>query len=303
MKHIPALLLLALACFYAPTGTAQGTAPKEVIAIYHFTTARDYSYDYAIGVGNAVEAGVLRSGRFTVVERSRFGSIADEERFKEANTSDIVRKASKLGAKAIITGHVVGVSRGDIVSSGGERSGKEYVEMSLSFKITDVASSEIRKSEIVSGRGEGKNYTEAAQNAYISVDKIIRAHVAAYLPQRFKFMSVVSTGTKKETEYLDKFKIWAGSDDGLKPSDIIDIYKVTMLTNPNTGKKVEEKTLLAQAKVNEVNGGSSSTCQLIDAKRKGAPLLAEINGNPTGIAFEFQGNWYQQVRLIDLLSK
>lgn len=292
-----------LACFAAPPCSAQGTAPKEVIAIYHFTTARDYSYDYAIGVGNAVEAGVLRSGRFTVVERSRFGSIADKERFKEANTSDIVRKASKLGAKTIITGHIAGVSRGDLVNSSRELTGREYVDISLSFKIIDVASGEIKMSELIRGRGEGRTSAEAVQAGYQNIDKIIRAHVASYLPQRFKFMAVVSKGTKKEAEYLDKFKIWAGSDDGLKANDVIDIYKVTTLTNPNTGKKVEEKTALGQAKVAEVNGGSSSTCQMVDARRKGTALLAEIEANPGSVVFEYKGNWYEQLSWRDVFAK
>lgn len=297
--HVLMLLGSLLFSYYLNAQTGNGTA-REVIAIYHFTTARDYSYDYAVGVGNAVEAGVLRSNRFTVVERSRFGSISDEERFKEANTSEVVRKASKLGAKTIITGHIIGISRGDLVS-GGTPTGKEYVEISLSFKIIDVGSGEIKMSESVRGRGEGKNYAEAAQNAYGSVDKIIRAHVANYLPQRFRFMSIVSTGTKKGVAYLDKFKIWAGSDDGIKPEDVVEIYRITTLTNPNTGKKVEEKALLAQARIAEVNGAATATCQLIGGKQSGITALDAINKDASNIIFEYKGNWHERRSPLDLL--
>lgn len=93
-------------------------AGKDVVAIYHFTTAREFSYDYAVGMGNAVEAGFIRSTRFTVVERNRFGLIKDEEKFREANTTDIVNKASKFGAKVIVTGHIVSVSQGDLTYEG-----------------------------------------------------------------------------------------------------------------------------------------------------------------------------------------
>ena len=297
---LSALLLSAL-LVNIKTPAQTGTAAKEIVAIYPFTTARGYSYDYAMDVGNAVEAGVLRSNRFKVVERNRFGSVKDEDKFKEANTSDIVAKASKMGAKIIITGHIVGVSKGDLVNSSGVSTGREYVEISMSIKIIDVATAEIKMSETIRGRGEGKNYAETAQMAYQSIDKIIRANVAAYLPQRFKFMSVVTTGTKKDVPYLEKFKIWAGSDEGLKPEDVVEIYKISTLTNPNTGKQVEEKELLAQARVVEVNGASTSTCQIIEAKRKGGVVLEGVNGDAAHIIFEYKGNWHEEKTIGEML--
>lgn len=305
MRLIALPLFFAAQLFLLPAIIAQtkpAAAAKDVVAIYPFTTARSYSYDYAVGAGNAVEAGVLRSGRFTVVERSRFGSVSEEERFTEANTSDIVRKASKLGAKTIITGHIAGVSHGPLVNGSGVSAGREYAEISLSFKIIDVNSGEIRMSEIIIGRGEGTTSTEAMQGAYQNIDKILRGNVAAYLPQRFKFMSVVSTGSKKDVAYLDKFKIWAGADDGLKAEDVLEIYQITTLVNPNTNKPVEEKTLLAQARVAEVNGGSSSTCQVIDGKRKGAAVLAQINAEPARVVFEYKGNFHVRMTWGDMLK-
>lgn len=290
MKRTLLQAVFLLICFTSVT-QAQNTAPKETIAVYYFTTARDYSYDYAEGVGNAIEAGILRANRFKVVERNRFGAIKDEDKFREANTSEIVNKAGKLGAKTIVTGHVVGVSRGDLMRDH-LPTGREYIEISVSFKIIDVATGEIKKSEIIRGRGEGQNYSQAAQQAYITLDGLARGNVAAYLPQRFKFMSVVTTGNKKGADYLEQFKIWAGSDDGLRREDVVEIYRISNLTNPNTGQKVEEKEFLAQAAVTEVNGGSTATCAVIDAKKRGAAVLAVINSHPADLVLEYKGNWY-----------
>lgn len=69
---------------------------KEVVAIYPFTSASGCDYSYAQSVGNAIESGFVRSVRFNVVERSRFGSISLEERFKEANTTSVVKLQQNL---------------------------------------------------------------------------------------------------------------------------------------------------------------------------------------------------------------
>lgn len=273
---------------------------KDIVAIYPFTTSRDYTYDYALSVGNAVEAGFVRSGRFTVVERNRFGSVLDEDRFKEANTADIVKKAARFGAKTIVTGHVVGVSHGDVLDYNNRPSGNVYVEVSLSFKIIDVETGVIKMSEIIRGKGVEKNNTAAQQNAYITIDQMVRRYVNFYLPQRFKFMSVVATGTRKKQEYLDKFKIWGGSDNGLNVGDVIEIYSVNFLTNPDSKQQVEEKQLLAQANITEINSGSTATCTIIDGSKKGQPVLA-LSATPEKLVIEYKGNWYQKKSFLDAL--
>ncbi len=281
--------------------TASAQPAKETIAVYHFTSALGHSYDYALGVGNAVEAGILRSNRFTVVERTRFGSIKEEDKFREANTSEIVNRASKFGAKTLVTGHVVGVSSGDLVSSG-RPTGKEYIEISVSFKILDVGTSQIMKSEIIRGKGEGKNRAEALQNAYLVLDRLSRAHIGSYLPQTFKLMAIEQTEKRKNDEVLRVFKIWGGSKDGLMTDDVIDINYVTYLTNPNTGERVTEKQLLGQAKIDEVNGASSSTCSLLNYKKNGQKILELMRSNSESISLEYKGIWHEKRSWADLLG-
>lgn len=276
------------------TGTVvANSSGKDVVAIYHFTSAREFSYDYAIGMGNAVEAGFVRSGRFTVVERNRFGTIKEEEKFREANTNDIVSKASKFGAKIIVTGHIVSVSQGDVVSSTGLSTGTKYAEISLSFKIIDVQSGEIKFSEIINGKGDGSTSTEAMLNAYVTIDNLVRRNIGAFMPQQFKFMSVVSKMTRKKKEYVDKIKIWGGSDHGLKVGDAVHIYTVSYLTNPNTGKQVEEKKILAHASIIEINSGSTSTCTIIntaEASKFNDEILPILTGQPEKLIIEYKGS-------------
>ena len=278
------------------TETASGKTQesgKEVLAVYYFTTSRDYSYDYAQSVGNAVEAGFLRSHRFTLVERNRFGTIKEEEKFKEANTSEIVGKASKLGAKTIVTGHIVSVSQGNIVGANNLPTGNKYAQIGLSFKIIDVASGEIKYSEMINGKGEGTTATEAIQDAYLQIDKLVRANVGNYLPQRFKFMTIVSKTTHKKKEYLDQFKIWGGSDNGLKVGDAVEIYTVSYLTNPDTGKQIEEKKIIAHGSVLEVNSGTTATCSITNTSdlTKYNPEILDLASTPEKMIIEYKGNW------------
>lgn len=274
----------------SPAPVAANTTGKDVVAIYHFTIAREYGYDFAVGVGNAVEAGFVRSSRFTVVERNRFGAIREEDKFREANTSDLVSKASKLGAKTIVTGHIAGISHGDIVDYSGKPTGREYREISLSFKIIDVTSGQIKKSEMIRGRGEGENAAQAMQQAYVAIDQVVRRQVASYLPQTFKFMSIVSKGIRKKQEYLNAFKIWGGQENGLKIGDVVDLYLVNYLINPNNNQRVEEKQLIAQAAITEINSGSTATCTVVDGSRKGTSLLTTVESMPDKIIIEFKGS-------------
>ena len=261
---------------------------KPVVAIYHFTSAYGYAYDFALSTGNAVEAGFVRSGRFTVVERNRFGLIKEEEKFKEANTADVVAKAGKLGAQTLVTGHIIGVTTGDvgrtnIIGLPAVRS--NVAQVSLAFKIIDVATGQIQKSETILGKGEGATSAEAMQKAYDDVDRLARAFVAEFLPQRFEFASEVEVDKKGK---LQKFKIWGGTDQGIKPGDIIEIYELSYVTSPS-GKKIEEKKLRGEARVKEVHSVESSTCELLKYSSIGEQLRQDIKSKPGAIVFEYKG--------------
>lgn len=264
---------------------------KEVIAIYPFTTSALYGYDFALSAGNAVEAGFVRSKRFTVVERSRFGIIKEEEKFKEANTEEIVKKASKLGAKVLVTGHIIAVTTAYDPSGSTNPfptiSVKNHIaQISLSFKIIDVETGSIKKSETILGKGRGTTPAEAMQDAYQEIDRLARAQVAEFLPQRFVYANEVEIDKKNR---LKKFKIWGGSDQGLKEGDLIEIYELSYITNPATGKRIEEKKLRATAKVTEVNSTETATCELQNAGSVGEQILLDLKAKPDAMVFEYKG--------------
>ncbi|MCR6722293.1 MAG: CsgG/HfaB family protein [Chitinophagaceae bacterium] len=266
----------------------QAQPGKAVIAIYHFTSAYGYSYDHAMSTGNAVEAGFVRSGRFTVVERNRFGIIKDEEKFKEANTAEIVAKAAKLGAKTLVTGHIIAVTTGETTKApfpSPVPTRVNVAQISLAFKLIDVETGQILKSETILGKGDGQTHAEAMQKAYDDVDQRARAYVAEFLPQRFEFASEVEVDKKGR---LQKFKIWGGSDQGIKAGDIIEIFELSYVTSPS-GKKIEEKKLRGEAKVKEVNSVESSTCELQKSTTIGEQLRNDIKNKPGVIVFEYKG--------------
>lgn len=262
---------------------------KETVAVYPFTSSRSYDYEFATSVGTAVEAGFVRSGRFSVVERSKFKVLSEEDKFREANTNDIVEQATKFGAKVVVTGHVIGVSQGNMLGIDKTPNGKKYVDLSVSFKIIDVKTGTIEMSETITGRGVDTTPATASQAAYQDLDKQARAFVAAYLPQRFAFMSVAGVKERKKDSYMETFKIWGGSDNGLKAGDLLQIYQVSTLTNPTTKEVIEEKKLLAEAKVTEVNSGSTSTCEIITPAKYGQSLLDLANNSPEKVVIEYHG--------------
>lgn len=257
---------------------------KDVIAIYPFTSAAGFNYDYAVSAGTAVEAGVVRSDRFTVVERSRFGIIREEERFKEANTAEVIKKAAKLGAKTLITGHVIAVSAG--LSRGLLNVITNEAQISISFKIMDVETGEIKKSETVLGKGNGSSLAAAMQKAYEEIDRQARAYIAEYLPQRFDYAGEEEVDKKGR---LQKFKIWGGSGQGLKAGDMLQIYEVSYITRPGSTKPIQEKKLRGEARIKEVNSTETATCELQNANTVGEQLLTDLRNNPKSIVFEYKG--------------
>ena len=266
-----------------------GDPSKDNVAIYPFTSAAGYDYDYAESTGNAVEAGFVNSTRFNVVERNHFGSISQEERFKEVNTDNVVRIAAKMGAKYIITGYITGASTSPIYNTYDHTLDYYQTTISLSFKIIEVETSLIKTSEAVNIVGKGASTALSKGDANGSLSGFTRRVIAANFPQRFKFMAVGSTEIKKKLPVLSTFKIWAGSDNGIRLGDLVEIYTVSYVTNPNTQKRVEEKTNIGFATITAINSGSTSTCEVYKPQRYGAAMLDAVSKNPELVVIEYTG--------------
>ncbi|WP_352432884.1 CsgG/HfaB family protein [Mucilaginibacter sp. PAMB04168] len=266
-----------------------GDPSKDNVAIYPFTSATGYDYDYAQSVGNAVESGFVRSTRFNVAERNRFGAISAEERFKEVNTDNVVKIAAKLGAKYIITGHITGASSNPVYNSYDHKLQSYQTTISLSFKIIEVQTSLIKVAESINIIGSGGTTALSKGNAYASIDGITRRLIAAYFPQRFKFMAVGEKEMKKKQEVLKSFKIWGGSDHGIKPGDAVEIYILNYVRNPATGKQVEERTNLGIATITAINSGTTATCEVYRPGKYGAQMLEVINKSPDMVVIEYTG--------------
>ena len=143
----------------------------------------------------------------------------------------------------------------------------------------------ILKDEPILGSGKGNTPSEAMHESYIDMDKKSRIFVAEYLPQRFGYASDVEVDKKNR---LKKFKIWGGSDQGLKEKDVVEIYRLSYTVSPK-GKKIEEKKLVGTAKIIEINSTESCTCELQKSGDIGESLLNEIKTNPQSIVFEYKG--------------
>lgn len=265
-----------------------GDPTKDNVAIYPFTSATGYDYDYAQSVGNAVESGFVRSTRFNVVERNRFGSISKEEQFKEVNTSSIVKIAAKFGAKYIITGHVTGANTGETYDSQNKFSGYQTT-ISVAFKIIEVETGLIKVAESIIISGSGGSTASAKGAAYQSIDGITRRIIAANFPLRFKFMAVGLTDVKKKQEVLRTFKFWGGSENGIKVGDVVEVFYLTYAVNPANNKKVEEKNNIGIATITAVNSSSTSTCEVYKPGKYGLQLLEAVTKTPELVVIEYTG--------------
>lgn len=275
----------------------QAIQTKDNIAIYPFTSATGYDYEYAESVGNAVEAGFVRSQRFNVVERNRFGIIKKEERFKEVNTSEIVKIAAKFGAKFIITGHITGANTGELYTATDHKFDGYQTSISLAFKIIEVETGLIKISESITISGKGGSTSTSKGNAYAAIDEITRRIIAVNFPQKFKFMSVGAKVIKKKAEVLRTFKFWGGTDNGIKVGDVVGIYILTYVTNPTTNKQIEEKNSIGLATITETNSGTTATAEVYRYQKFGAELLDIITKTPNLILIEHAGgskpkNWF-----------
>lgn len=266
-----------------------GDPGKDNVAIYPFTSAAGFVYDYAEGVGSAVEAGFVRSVRFNVVERNRFGAISKEERFKEVNTSDLVKVAAKFGAKYIITGHITGANTGEVYSTYDHKFQGYQTTISVAFKIIEVESSLIKVSESMNIVGQGATSALSKGNAFASIDGITRRLIAANFPQRFKFMSVGTTEVMKKQQVLTTFKFWGGADNGVKVGDVVEVYYLTYVTNPATNRQVEEKNNIGIATITAVNSGSTASCIVYKPQKYGAKMLELVNKDTGLIIIEYTG--------------
>lgn len=273
----------------APPAAVAGVPAKDNVAIYPFTSATGFDYDYAESVGTAVESGFVRSQRFNVVERNRFGVISKEEKFKEANTAEIVRLAAKFGARYIITGHITGAATGELYSSYDHKFEGYQTSISIAFKIIEVETSLIKVSESMNIAGQGGSTALAKGAAYASIDGITRKLIAANFPQRFKFMSIGATEVKKKQQVLTSFKFWGGADNGIKVGDVVEIYSLSYVTNPATHRQVEEKNSLGIATITAVNSGSTSSCEVYKPQKYGAQLLDVVTKTPDLVVVEYTG--------------
>ena len=196
--------------------------------------------------------------------------------------------ASKLGAKFIVTGHITGVSTGETHDYQGKFTGYQ-TSISVAFKIIDVETSQIKVTESLNLSGSGGSTASSIGSAYASIDAVTRRIIASYFPQRFPFMSIVSKEEKKKETILTAFKIWGGSDNGLKVGDMVEVYVLSEIMNPTTQKMVTEKQFVGAAQVTQINSGSTATCEVWKTRKYGKAMLDLMSSTPDKVAIEYTG--------------
>jgi curli biogenesis system outer membrane secretion channel CsgG len=113
---------------------------------------------YSSGLYDYAGMALLRTGRFTVVDRSIVDSLLDEQEFSYSGVVDqatAVRVGSLLGAEAVMTISITSVTHDDFFSDSPEQR-----DAALHVKIISVETSEVLYSAI----GQGSDF-EGAEGA------------------------------------------------------------------------------------------------------------------------------------------
>ncbi len=289
MKKSLIILSLVMLIF----GAVKAQEPLK-LAVYHFTGDRYYYSDYAYSVREAVESGFVNAARFIMVERTKFDQLNDENKFREINTEDAVQIGKNIGANLVVLGHVAGVATGSeqkthLVVVNGDKYYMEYTgKITINLKIVDVESSQIVVSETITVTKESRNSTASAlANAMTHIPNVTRSFINRNFPQEFKFMAITNIHEKKDA--VREFKMWAGSNQGLRPGDIVSIYKRNAVKNPYTGEVVENNEHIGDAAIIAVNGGDISTLSFMDWRSRGNMLKDEANLNPENLVIYYTG--------------
>ncbi len=237
------------------------------------------------GVSDLITNSLVKNGSYIVIERSRINEILKEQNLGasgriEAATAAQIGRA--LGADILILGTInrfnVEVTKGGSSFFGfGSASSKQLAEVKVSARMVGTTTGEI----IVAADGAGTEEQNdnvtllggigATGSETSNVDKLLSSasekavdqlvtQLAAAAPSVASLPSVLPNVTAIVADVSGKsITLNKGSKDGLKPSIIMSIERVTKeIKDPSTGKVLrKQSSRIGQIQLTEVDGSSS----------------------------------------------
>lgn len=296
------IIFTFFAFFYLLDPKAQQTE-KISIAVLPFANAVNNQANYANAIQELVTKEFVKTGRFNVLDRSKFQKVVDElnvQKNEEFLNSKIVEQGKLSGAQYLVTGVINEMTpRKETMTQNTFNSNQPKVNVTVwkysirfSYQVIDVATSQSVYSETISAVNNSnhtRSEAEALQNAQCLLKKEVRNAVMKEFPEEIQIVKVEKT-TKKGLP--DEVLINAGSnffDNSKKEYDcgenvIVNIFKKKEsiklkayeieILNVN-GKELKREKEFGQLKLKEVQG-EFSICEITSGAKE---IQDKLNGN------------------------
>ncbi len=287
MRSVYALLFVLLIFQFPKNASAQDDA-KKIIAVTPFAYAGTRSAKaYASSLTEVVVGSVVKSNRFTVVDRTNFDDIFSEENLQKGESfieGEVVEQGKKLGAQFIITGNLISASSEPVykevpVSKDSEEKKKVLDgykgKVSFSIKILDVTTGQIMATSTLGNDGSGNFWyfmstygtkEEAITEALKSADKPVFQFIDKHFPVSMRIFEITDQKKGRAKEIV----ITGGSSKGLFVGQNLSIVEVREVTVD--GKVLERKKPIGEAVITDIEDENFSKCKV---RRSGAELVKE----------------------------
>lgn len=283
------LSLIVFACFYFGGAIAQNE--KTVIAVLPFVTKiQGVNPDL---VQEMVTKQFVKSGRFDIVDRSKFQKVITElnvQKSEEFLNSKIVDQGKLLGAQYLVTGVVTqmnSTSR-DIVSTKPPYTHSRLWDhlITVSYQVIDVETGKAIYSENINAENtaaHNASESDARDNAQCLLGRNIRYAVMKEFPQEIEIVKIEKTNKKglpdevlisAGTNFFDADSKGNECDKGLidkinifKKKDVVKLkaYQIEVLTV--NGKEAKREKEIGTLKLKDVEG-DFSVCEVTDGAKE-----------------------------------
>ncbi len=265
-KFLVVLLLTFISNVFAQT-------EKVSVGILPFSyVSSSADYQNVISIQEAVINSFVKTKRFAIVDRSKMDALKSEKELQKGEDfmdGSVVEQGKSLGAKFLISGHVVSAQAQEMRAD----DGKGNVEITykaklvISLKVIDIETGQVVNSETIEPKagsslmgmiGMGASSPQVAiEKAMKSIQEKIDAFVSNNFPVVF---SVVEIQEKDSKGAATTILISGGSAFGLKKGTKLKLVEIVEVKVGNTTK--QRKKEIGEVKITKVEDEEFSICEV-----------------------------------------
>ena len=243
--------------------------PKIVIGIPPFSSTGSFASMEPV-VYDMVSNAFNESGRFTVVERSRW-DVIDKEKDIQKGEDFLSKKglqdAAALGAEFIVIGSIANLSatKKEVRNNNGQLTGYTYAGyVSLTLKVVNVQTGQVVSSKSINEDngmgGFNLNFATSPQNAITKVirtcSKKVKVWIGEAFPVKMKVVKILEQNGKSAKVVL----VSGGSENGITEKTNVRIVYYEEIDLD--GKKISRPVDIAEGKIIKVEDQNFSDCKI-----------------------------------------